>query len=216
MQLFQALKQVTATPMSRQAYNDLRGWIVPDNENGSDDGYLIEDVNVDTQPNFEGYNGYISWEPKDKFDSQFHAVKQGACTAPQDPDHILTDAEILRLSETGTLCDCAEVIQMDGECPIEAGDVFDFGSAIYLLKIGKKVMRKGWNGKGMFLYYVPAASYPMQRNSLKTMDGAFPDNMVPYGAYIAMKTAQNNVVPWLASQTDMLGTDWTLFDDNAH
>lgn len=31
-----------------------------------------------------------------------------------------------------------------------------------------------------------------------------------YGAYIAMKTAQNNVVPWLASQTDVLATDWCL------
>lgn len=99
-----------------------------------------------------------------------------------------------------------------GDCPIEEGDhdQFDFGSAIHLLKMGKKVMRAGWNGKGMFLYYVPAASYPMQRNSLETMGGIFPDDMVPYGAYIAMKTAQDNVVPWLASQTDVLAEDWQL------
>lgn len=36
----------------------------------------------------------------------------------------------------------------------------DFGEAIKALKNGKKVAREGWNGKGMFLYYVPAASYP--------------------------------------------------------
>ncbi|WP_197707715.1 Gp49 family protein [Psychrobacter sp. MES7-P7E] len=93
---------------------------------------------------------------------------------------------------------------------INLADKFDFGLAIHALKSGKKVMRAGWNGKGMFLYYVPAASYPMQRNSLETMGGIFPDDMVPYGAYIAMKTAQDNVVPWLASQTDVLAEDWQL------
>jgi Protein of unknown function (DUF2829) len=88
----------------------------------------------------------------------------------------------------------------------------DFGAAIRALKLGDKVAREGWNGKGMFLYYVPAASYPAQRNTKGTMLGVFPDDMVPYGAYIAMKTAQNNVVPWLASQTDVLAEDWVLVD----
>lgn len=93
---------------------------------------------------------------------------------------------------------------------VNVANKFDFGLAIHCLKAGKKVQRAGWNGKGMFLYYVPAASYPMQRNSLETMGGMFPDDMVPYGAYIAMKTAQDNVVPWLASQTDVLAEDWQL------
>ena len=92
----------------------------------------------------------------------------------------------------------------------EKNATFDFGEAVRKLKEGNRVMRAGWNGKGMFLYYVPAASYPMQRNSLETMGGIFPDDMVPYGAYIAMKTAQDNVVPWLASQTDVLAEDWQL------
>ena len=132
------------------------------------------------------------------------------CTAPKDPDHVLTGDEIKRLAETGSLCDCADFTQYGGDCPIEEGDQFDFGTAIHLMKLGNRVQRAGWNGKSMFLYYVPAASYPMQRNSLKTMGGIFPDDMVPYGAYIAMKTAQDNVVPWLASQTDVLAEDWQL------
>lgn len=139
-----------------------------------------------------------------------YATELVPCTAPKDPDHVLTGDEIVRLAETGSLCDCADFTQFGGDCPIEEGDEFDFGSAIYLLKMGKKVMRAGWNGKDMFLYYVPAASYPMQRNNLETMGGIFPDDMVPYGAYIAMKTAQDNVVPWLASQTDVLAEDWQL------
>lgn len=88
------------------------------------------------------------------------------------------------------------------------GVTMNFGEAIEALKAGHKVARSGWNGKGMFLYYVPANSYPASGNKLGTMTGIFPDDMVPYGAYIAMKTAQDNVVPWLASQTDVLAEDW--------
>jgi hypothetical protein len=81
----------------------------------------------------------------------------------------------------------------------------DIGQAIWCMKNGSKVAREGWNGKGMFLYYVPAASYPPLTDIAKE---AFNGELVPYGAYIAMKTAQGNVVPWLASQTDLLAEDW--------
>lgn len=86
--------------------------------------------------------------------------------------------------------------------------IMNFGQAIEALKEGKKVRRSGWNGKGMFLYYVPANSYPASTEIAKQ---TFGDN-VPYGAYIAMKTAQNNVVPWLASQTDVLADDFMILD----
>lgn len=85
---------------------------------------------------------------------------------------------------------------------------FTFGVAIMHLKSGLKIRRAGWNGKEMFLYYVPANSYPAVTEIAKETFG----DTVPYGAYIAMKTAQNNVVPWLASQTDVLAEDWELLD----
>lgn len=91
-------------------------------------------------------------------------------------------------------------------------DAMNFGLAIEALKKGKRIARSGWNGKGMFLYYVPAAAYPAQRNTFGTMVGVFPHDMVPYCAYIAMKTAQDNVVPWLASQTDVLADDWVIVE----
>ena len=40
---------------------------------------------------------------------------------------------------------------------------------------------------------------------------AGPEGKVAYGGYIAMKTAQGNVVPWLASQTDVLAEDWCVY-----
>ncbi len=88
----------------------------------------------------------------------------------------------------------------------------NFGEALELMKAGKKVARSGWNGKGMFIYYVPANSYPASGNSLNTMKGIFPDDLVPYQAYIAMKTAQNLVVPWFCSQSDMLDNDWMVVE----
>lgn len=81
-----------------------------------------------------------------------------------------------------------------------------FGEAIESMKNGSKVCRGGWNGKGMFLYHVPANNYPSVTDVAKKEFGG----TTPYGAYIAMKTAQGNVVPWLASQTDMLSEDWTV------
>ncbi len=68
-----------------------------------------------------------------------------------------------------------------------------FGTALHRLKRGKRVARKGWNGKGMWL-------------ELQTPD-AFSKMDLPY---IYMRTAQGDLVPWLASQTDLLAEDWFL------
>ena len=84
----------------------------------------------------------------------------------------------------------------------------DFGWAINQIKQGKKISRRGWNGKGMFLYYVGANSYPVSGNPGSAVKGLYPDDMVPYSAYIAMKTVTGVIVPWLASQTDVLSEDW--------
>lgn len=92
----------------------------------------------------------------------------------------------------------------------------NFGQALECLRAGQRVERAGWNGKGMWLYFVPANSYPAQTEVAKEYWSKVPGTvthengmpLVPYGAYIAMKTAQENVVPWLASQTDVLAEDW--------
>ena len=102
--------------------------------------------------------------------------------------------------------------KIEAQDVIPEGATFDFGTAVEALKQGARVARAGWNGKGMFLYYVPENKYPASRNEHGTMVGVFEDDMVPYGAYIAMKTAQNNVVPWPASQTDVLAEDWQIVE----
>lgn len=87
----------------------------------------------------------------------------------------------------------------------------DFGEALRKLRDGRAVARSGWNGKGMFIYLVGPGDYAPATDVARA---AFGGGLVPYGPYIAMKTAQGNVVPWLASQTDVLAEDWEhLFAD---
>lgn len=84
----------------------------------------------------------------------------------------------------------------------------DFGSAIIALKSGKKVARKGWNGKAMFLFLVPGSTFKVNRAPLL---GIYPEGTeINYHAHVDMKTADNKVVPWLCSQTDMLAEDWEI------
>lgn len=132
------------------------------------------------------------------------------CIAPANPDHELTENEINTLNSGGSLCGCTW-IELDGtEHPIKEGDSVDFGTALQLMELGERVMREGWNGKGMFVYIVPAASYPAQRNAKGVLVGDYPDDMVPYSSYIALKSASGEVVPWTISQSDALATDWCL------
>ena len=89
---------------------------------------------------------------------------------------------------------------------------FSFGDAVEILKKGARVAREGWNGKGMFLYYVPENKYPASRNEHGTMVGVFEDDMVPYREYIALKTVDNQVVPWAPSISDALAEDWQIVE----
>lgn len=67
------VKVIHATPMSRRDYNELRGWELPKDENGDDEGYLVEyaDQKVTNVP---GFTGCVSWSPKEVFDAAYTAV----------------------------------------------------------------------------------------------------------------------------------------------
>lgn len=86
----------------------------------------------------------------------------------------------------------------------------NFGQAIEAAKLGKKVARKGWNGQGMFAYIVPPASYSAQTGIAKEYFGE--TALVPYRAYWALKTAQEDVATWSPSGSDSLAEDWVILD----
>ena len=89
-------------------------------------------------------------------------------------------------------------------------EYMDFGQALLALKAGDRVARMGWNGKAMFLFLVPGSTLTVNRPPLL---GIYPEGTeIKYHAHIDMKTAQGYVVPWLASQADMLAEDWVLVE----
>lgn len=151
MMTYIGTKVIRATPMTRQAYNDFRGWKLPADENGADAGFLVEYVDGG-QANTPEFEGYVSWSPAEVFERAYQ------------PETAMS-----------------------------------FGHAVEMLKRGEKVARAGWNGEGMFLYHVP-------RNGLKPH---------PCRDYIAMKTVNHEVVPWVASQSDVLADDWLIFGGEA-
>lgn len=101
------------------------------------------------------------------------------------------------------ICSDEWIFANDTNCPALGGEAtFSFGEAIKQLKKGCKVARKGWNGKGMYLFLCfPASIEPKA------------ENVEIYSARqsIAIRTADSSIiVGWNASQTDMLAEDWVF------
>lgn len=67
---FIGTKIIIAEAMTRAAYNLFRGWTLPADENGADDGYLVE-YQDGGKPNVPGRAGYVSWSPKEQFDNAY-------------------------------------------------------------------------------------------------------------------------------------------------
>ena len=70
MKTYIGTKRINAKPMTRQEYNDFRGWDLPADENGNDEGYLVEYVNGGPA-NTSEYGGYVSWSPAEVFDQAY-------------------------------------------------------------------------------------------------------------------------------------------------
>ena len=85
-------------------------------------------------------------------------------------------------------------------------EAMTFGDALEALKDGERVARKGWNGKGMYVFLAHEADFVTDADisALDQLDVEVHDMLV-------MKTAQDTFQPgWLASQADMLAEDWYI------
>lgn len=77
-----------------------------------------------------------------------------------------------------------------------------FSEALSNIKNRERVARSGWNGKGMWLILLDPDDYSVEAYARFNSDRLLP--------YIAMRTADGGLVPWLASQTDILADDWLV------
>lgn len=170
MKKFKSHAVVHAAPMNLGQYNLYQGWTIPEDENPSDEGYLVVH-GKDTDDHSE------TWTPKKQFDENYSEIKQN----------------------------------FTGE-----GRGFDW--AIQQLKLGNRVARTGWNGKGMFVVMMPSLWLPpknSQEEGPKVNDRTAvhigDDAPLDCQPYLAMYNAQKQWIPgWLASQSDMLCDDWIL------
>jgi len=160
MKTYIGTKVINATPMSRAVYNCYRGWDLPENEDGSDSGYLVEYTDGG-KTNDSRHAGYISWSPKAQFDGAYR--------------------------ETSGLT---------------------FGLAIEALKLGNKVARSGWNGKGMFVFLVSGSTFKVSRAPLL---GIFPEgHEINYKPHIDIKNVDGSISTWVPSIGDVMAEDWVI------
>lgn len=112
----------------------------------------------------------------------------------------------------------------------------NYGQALEQVKQGKLAARKGWNGKGMFIFMRPADELhiDMLIDKVKSLPQSVKDyflkdvlddsgnriypaaeeDKVKFTAYLCMKAADGTIVNgWLASQTDMLASDWDILPE---
>ena len=101
---------------------------------------------------------------------------------------------------------CSREVFMDrNHLPVQA-ETFDFGEAIKALKTGSKVARIGWNGSGMYAYYVNGGVLA----SKNVFDCQEFGARTKYRPYLALKTAQNDIATWNPSTSDILAEDWHI------
>jgi hypothetical protein len=87
-----------------------------------------------------------------------------------------------------------------------------FGEALEACKLGKKIQRAGWNGKGMWVEYRPSRIGYNEDGSVASVEAPYlamkaVPPPIPYLPYLS-PTVLYFVPGWLASQTDMLADDW--------
>lgn len=82
----------------------------------------------------------------------------------------------------------------------------NFGLALEAIKNGSKISRIGWNGKNMWLALIKTEDYEISSENSIISDSM---TLLPW---IGMKTATDQLVPWLASQTDILAEDWCILN----
>lgn len=96
----------------------------------------------------------------------------------------------------------------DFDAMCRSTEAMTFGDALDALKHGERVARKGWNGKGMYVFLAYEPDFVTDADI-----SAFDQMEVEVGDMLVMKTAQNTFQPgWLASQADMLAEDWYIVE----
>ena len=139
---------------------------------------------------------------------------------------IVTRNEIVaqEIVAAATACDDGyKVIYKDGYASWSPKAVFEeayretggmsFGLAIEAAKMGMKIARKGWNGKGMWVVYRTGYpdGIPCNKNTADAV-GIPEGSLFKVRPYLQMKCVDDSFQMWLASQSDILADDWYIVE----
>ena len=91
------VKLIAYVAMSRLAYNELRGWTVPEDENPSDEGYLVNYIGQ--EPNTPHYDGYVSWSPKEIFEASYFPIEVSDKISKSDVDAFIVKGKGQKIGE---------------------------------------------------------------------------------------------------------------------
>jgi hypothetical protein len=152
------------------------------------------------------YNNYRGWEPPEDEDQSTLGVLVEYTEPGTKPNHLLHEGYISWSP--------LEVFSSSYQ-PLTA---LSFGHAIEALESGKRVMREGWNGKGMWVILIGATA---PESDYADIDYIIRDDTdaqflagIRLQSWYGLKTADGGFVPWQPSQTDMRAKDWQVVDDD--
>ena len=161
MQKFVGRKNVLAEPMTRLAYNEYRGWELPADENGADEGMLVEYIDGG-KANDHRHDGYISWSPKEVFVNAYKPSSNWVERVTIEQNELNENIHKLTVALERNEVPESEVnvLSYQRRAMIRYSNILDgrlsgtkieialnFGEAIEALKDGKLVARKHWNAK---------------------------------------------------------------------
>jgi len=99
------------------------------------------------------------------------------------------------------------------EMGFRVADNMSFGDALEAVKQGKRIARKGWNGKNMSVAYQKGypEGIPCNENTARAW-GMEVGELFKCRPYLQLRCADGSFQMWLASQSDILADDWYIVE----
>lgn len=86
----------------------------------------------------------------------------------------------------------------------------NFSEALQFIKQGKKLTRSGWNGRGMFVYFVAGSQFTANRAPLNVIYSEGTE--ITYRPHIDLRAADGTCGVWSISNNDALAENWEILD----
>ena len=187
MKNYIGVKEIKARPMNRLDYNGYRGWGLPSDENGEDEGYLVEYTNG-SDKNHQNHDGYVSWSPKAQFEEAYRettglpfglaieALKKGKRIARLG----WNGKGMFIFMQVPSVINVQKVVPNMQSLPDSVKDEF----------IRRYELDMDFSDNGPVLF-----------------------GEIKYKNQIAMVYPDNTIYGWVASPSDVLEEDWVILED---